>query len=355
MIRKETALSTAAADATVAIAMRDRRVGQEWFSKRYEPLVAPLGERGIALVGLYGADDHDHGKVFSRHFAFDHGSMRERIGDEGIVVVEAARCLTGGIAKKTPEVAALNPRGVREISMSKIAQYNVLRDAMGDAVPMTYLAVTGSDDIAAAIHALPGDRAVIKLDKGVNSNGILIGSKLEVLQGLAEFESRMKAGSEVVVQEYMPEASSRLALENAAIDETERQKLHDLRGSREIRVHTIDGEPFLVHGRAGTTEGPGMVNDKWIFLDQEAVPDSIMSLARRAASAIHDKASALDSYLAVDITPDGTRIGEVNGRQPQPIMQSGESASADTAHTMWVDALATKLAMMAKRNKSTGR
>lgn len=351
MINQEPPLIHSDADATAAIAARDRRVVQEWFAIRYGPLVAPLGARGIALVGLYGAEDHVGGKKFSRHFVFDGMTMRERSGDEGLVVVDAARCLTGGIARKTPEVAALNPLAVREIVMSKMAQYNVLREAMGGAVPLTYAAVAGSEDVRAAIHALPGNKAVVKLDKGANSNGVLMGDKQHILRDLAELEVRIKPGSLVIVQEYMPEVTSLFALDDAAVDEAERQKLEDLRGSREIRVHTIDGEPFLVHGRAGSADGHGMVNDKWVFIDQEAVPDDVLSLARRAASTIHKESGSPDSYLAVDITPDGTRIVEVNGRQPQPIMLTGESVNADKAHALWIDALATKLATMAKRNQ----
>ena len=97
-------------DPVAAIALNAKLEGNASFYEKYLPVANLLRSQGITLVALHGKNDHSQGREFSAFYEFGGEGMVKRQSD---ITVDAARDLTGGIARYT-DVAALNARNTRD-------------------------------------------------------------------------------------------------------------------------------------------------------------------------------------------------------------------------------------------------
>ncbi len=339
---------------TVAIAQkRTFGVEDEKFYERHAPLVNRLALYGVQGVALRGAEDRDHDRLFSTHYQFDdRDSALNKVSEP--LQVHAAFDLTGGIARYTPAVAALNPLGVREVALSKQLQYDTLSTELGEAVPTTVTTGVSKEEVTDALEAFDKETVIVKPTPDLEKKyGMLIGSKSDITSKLDDFISGLGPKvNHVLVQEYMPEVESTFADGIRYFDDTERA-IADARPhlGRELRVHTIDTRPVLVTGRVGLNAVSRSLDDEWVHLDADSIPSHIHSLAATASKLIQNSAQAQDSYLAVDLTPDGRRIIEVNGRNIGTMRANSDRKGSLRAHDVITDELAQKLANMARNNR----
>lgn len=332
---------------TVAIAHARSFEGNGRFFENHAPLAQQLGERGVRAVALSGARDRQGGRSFGRYYDFD-TDMNDMTLRESSITVDAAYDLTGGIARYTPEVAALNPLGVRDIVALKIRQYEVLRD-LGDSVPYTVEATASKCAVSDALDMLATSEVVVKAERDYDKKrGVLLGTKSHVYAQLESFLGDMNPEKDtVVVQEYMPETTADFAAGIILSDAIERSIADERSGDRrEIRAHVFDGAPVLITGRVGLDPEHKSPRDKWVFFDQDSVPAHVYELARTAATAIHNAGAASHSYMVVDLTPDGNRIGEVNGRMIGSMRANAERPAAQRAHEHITNELARTLTVM---------
>jgi len=339
---------------TVAIAeKRTFGVDDKKIAERHTPLVNQLAEYGVKGIALSGAVDRDHDKMFNKYFDF---STKDFTLNEYTqpIEVHAALDITGGIARYTPEVAALNPLGVREIVLSKQLQFDTLHSSVGEAMPVTVTVAVEKQEVAEALGQLNGEKVIIKPTPDLSKKyGMLVGSADSVLSQLDDYISTLGPNvKNLLIQEYMPEINSNFADGIRYFDNTE-QDIADARPKlgRELRVHTIDGRPILVTGRVGLDAANRSPEDEWVHLDPNSIPDYVHDLARTASTLIQQTAEATDSYLAVDLTPDGKRIVEVNGRNIGTMRTHSERKGAQRANKIITSELAQKLANMAHNNR----
>lgn len=339
---------------TVAIAHARKFENNEKFIERHAAIALKIAHYGANAIALNGAKDRTEGNSFSRFYTFD-ANTDTLLENNELVHVNSALDITGGIARYTPEVAALNPLGVREIALSKQAQFDTLRGELGDAISETMTVQATKEDIQAALDSIDSEELIIKANTDVEKkHSMLVGDKNTISQQLDMFLDGMDPEKDsVIIQEYMPEVQGAFADGIKYFDDTEQTiAVARKKENREIRVHTIDGRPVLVTGRAGLDPVHKSPEDEWVFFDRETIPQRILDFASTAALLIQSKAEAIESYLAVDLTPDGSRIVEVNGRNIGGMRSSTSRLGEQDAHEIITDALAQKLTTMATRERS---
>lgn len=338
------------AEPVVAIAQK-RSFEPSESLKKFEtaraPLLQALAERAVRGVYISGAEHRTSDDSVERYYEADFSPKEEQL------TINAALDLTGGIARYMPGVRALNPLGVRELAMSKHRQYPVLAAALGDAVPETLVTTAARSEVVAAIEATRADKIILKASIDVNKkHPMLVGNKAEIFKQLDTLLMSVDPVRDMlVVQEYIEEAQADFAKGIRFFDDNEKAKAADGKFGRELRVHMIDDQPALVVGRVGLDPQNKSPEDAWVFLDQDSVPSHVHDLAAAAVRAIAREANATDSYLAVDLTPDGKRLIEVNGRIIGAHRASADRAGQQAAHTVMTGAIADKLASMAYKRK----
>jgi hypothetical protein len=338
---------------TIAVAQARSFDENERFVKRHQPLAVQLARRGARLIALNGAKDRLEGDAFSRFYSFEGDELAQH---DSTTRVDAAFDLSGGIARYTHAVPALNPEKLRDTASSKFSQYEALK-TLGEQVPETLLAAPLSASVEDAMDRMQADRFILKDNNSANlKRGMLLGTKDEIRSHLNEYLEKMNPGKDsVVIQEYMHEVFSDFADGITPVDEAEREIVAASRGlARELRVHTIDGTPLLVTGRSGLDAQKRSPLDEWVHIHQETVPQAITTLAAKASRLMMAHANARDAYLAIDITPDGSRIVEVNGRNIGTMSYDAARPASKVAHEKTTHALADKLMAMAHRKKEEG-
>lgn len=325
---------------TIALASRRDYTGRgvDTFRTRRLPLQSALADRGFRMIVLDGAKDHVEGGVFSRHYIFDDKEV-EQI--ETAVSPLAGLDLSGGLAKlQLQNLPALNPISVRELGKSKSRQYELL----GDLMPASVEAKSSVTAIHDAIESIASERVVVKsnFDPG-KTLPVIIGARHGIRERINAFVSLASPNSDVLVQEYMPEVEGGFHPE-LVFNDDESALRKQLGGRGEVRMHYIDGQLIASHARQDT-EG----TDKWLFFDQSSLPQTMKNIGNRAASLFFEKTHEPDIYLAVDVTPDGSRIVEVNTRNPGVMMPQPNRPGEQLVHEQTTGAIADKLVSMANR------
>jgi len=337
---------------TIAVSHARSFNDNERFLERHVPLAGEVAKYGANLIALNGAKDRDGGKSFSSYYSFDSAGSGLTRHDES-VQVDSALDLTGGIARYTPAISALNPIGVREIVRSKQSQYDTLKD-LGDHVPFTAIVPATSEAVVDALDSIESKRIIIKPDLDPDKvKPMIVGTKSEILHSLDQYLSHMNPEKDLlVVQEYVEEVRSDFDPAFRFINEQEREIANSAKDlNRELRVHVMDGKPILTTARVGLDPSSRLPRDEWVHVDQDTVPEHVLDLASAAARTIMREANEDDAFLAVDLTPDGTKIVEVNGRNIGTMsVEEGRPASR-YAHDVTTTEIAAKLVSMANKNR----
>lgn len=332
----------------IAVAQARSFDNNERFLKRHQPLAAQLATRGATLIALNGAKDRFEENTFSRFYSFEDDGLTRH---ESALHVDSAFDLSGGVARYVHSVPALNPERLRDIASSKYAQYEALRP-LGDHIPETRLSTASSDSVEEAMEQMQANKLILKDNNSANlKRGMLIGTKDEIRAGLETYLTKTNPEKDtVVLQEYMPEVFSDFADGIIPVDDIEQEVVDASHGlARELRVHTIDGTPLLVTGRSGLDAQNRSPFDEWVHIDQESVPKTITDLASKAAQLMMMHAGARDAYLAIDLTPDGSRVVEVNGRNIGTMSYDESRPASRYAQEKTTNGIADKLVSMAHR------
>lgn len=337
---------------TIAVAHSRSFENNEYFLERHLPLANEVAKHGANLIALNGAKDHVEGGEFSKYYSFDSGAVDLTVNDSPIRV-DSAYDLTGGIARYVPDVASLNPLGVREIVLSKQTQYDVLK-SLGEHAPITTMVPATSENIKQALELFQIQRIIIKPDLDPNKQKpMIVGTKDEILASLDEYLSHMNPEKDkLVVQEYVEEVRAAFDPSLQFADDQERAIADAAKDfNRELRVHVMDGRPIFTTARVGLDPSSRVPHDKWVHVEQESVPEHVLDLASAAARTIMREAKEEDAFLAVDLTPDGNKIVEVNGRNIGTMSIRPDRPASNLAHEVTTSEIATKLVSMAGKNR----
>lgn len=323
------------------------------FTERRTPLMHVIGEFGAKAVALNGVKDYNPEQdVFGRYFVVNPPTGLLKPVDDS-VRVGSALDLTGGIAKlSNTNTLALNPLGVRELGKSKFAQANALREGLGEAIPATVLSTGDFAGILGALEAIDAEvRAkcyVVKPDFDPGKRfRVLTGTKDEIESKLRDYLGSGAADKNFVVQEYMEGVDADFDPE-LKFPAAEQEIGRALDGRREVRMQFIDDKLISAFGRVGAARAEG---DEWLFFDPDSLPESARRLGERAVGLVRQTAGTVDSYIAVDTTPNFSHIIEVNTRNIGVIMPSDERYLMDLAHKLTTGSLASKLVEMSMRDR----
>lgn len=321
------------------------------FVARHLPLVDALAERGVATVALNGAKDYTEEKKFSKYYRFGAQVLRPVAAD---IIPDAAYDLTGGIARNVPDVAALNPQGIRDIVKSKETQYEALKSELQDYLAQTEVVPAEKPRLLEAISDIQSQQVHVKVS-GVDSKKYptLRGDKTDIAKRIDDYVRQVPPSQTVVVQEYLPEVKAPFHNEfrfSDATEQTHAEQWSEL--DRELRVHVIDETATTTHGRVGLDSEHGSPHDEWVYFSPESVPRHVTELAVTAAKLLRMTTGESNSYLAVDLTPDGSKIIEINGRNIGTMRSNAERPGAQYTHEVVTNALADKLTNMVQRKVS---
>ncbi len=313
---------------------------REIFFERRLPLARAVGERGARLVGLDGAEGRAGPEgMFKRIYTFDTGGFVER---GGFTWVSSGLDATGGLARFTPEVPALNPMAVRAFGRHESTQAQLLRPVLGEAVPAGFLASPDEESIIDALDRVGSEKFVIKADFDPNlRRPWLVGSRADIEEQAGRFLKDNDGIGNLFVQEFMPEAEAPFNpdLDFSALEKSIQEANP---GERKLRLYFVDGKLVTSFGRT---------SNEWVFFDPDSLPEPAANLGRAAANLIISTAGARDSLMAIDLTPDGQRLISVNTRNPGVMMPSQDRPAAQHAHETTTDAVADKLVAMANRER----
>lgn len=331
----------------VAVSSNTKKLaGESTIYTAYAPLADELQARGVMPVALHGKNEHSKDNEFTGYYTFGENGLERQDAE---IAVDAARDLTGGIARYTT-VAALNPANTRGAVASKKTQIDILRSADVSVTPQTYF-VEPEDDIAIAdaLTSIKGDKVIIKPEISQAGINVISGTKSDVASRISEYRDGKRTGSGLMlVQQYIPDIQSPFPSQLTFMP-GEADKV-SLIANNEIRVHVIDEEPVLFHGKTSIKGNESDYNDsQLVFFDQDNWPPHVYDLAKTVAKAFRAHTQDSDSYLAVDFTPGGQMVTEVNGKNPVTIRPRNASEAGYETHVIWKDMLANKLAAMANR------
>lgn len=324
--------------------------GRPEFVDRHAPLMRAIGDRGFRAVALDGARDKDGEGGFSRFYVSEEGLLVPR---DGSVRVDAAYDLSGGVGRQVPEVLALNPRSIRDLASSKAAHSEVLRLDLGDVIPQSVSRPATKEAIENGLDEIEADEVIVKANRDPHKkHPMLIGTKDAVRGRIDDLLQTTKPIDLILIQEYMPEVNGGFASDLQYADATEKEFAASKKeGAKEVRVRVIDEEPVAVMGRAGLNVDDRQ-QDKWVHFAPESVPSHIPALGVAVAKVLRAKAGVEDSDLGVDLTPDGLRFIEANGRNIGTMRPDAERPAAQRIHEIVTNALADKLTAMAVRKRS---
>lgn len=330
----------------VAISSNSKLEGGSLVYRKYAPLATELRSRGVRAIGLHGKSDYVSGCEFSAYYEFAGEGFVKRNDTIG---VDATRDLTGGIARYT-NVAALNPQATRDAVSSKKTQIDILRQSGLDLMPQTFF-VESDDDVAIAdaLTAIEGDKVILKPEISQAGLNVISGTKSEVAARIGEYRASKRQGSGLMlVQKYMPDIKEPFSADLRFMP-NEADNVSDI-ANNEIRVHVVDEEPVLFHGKTSIKGSEYDYHDsQLVFFDQDYWPPHVYELARTAARAFRVYTGDKDSYLTFDFTPSGRMMSEVNGKNPVAIAEREPDEAGYETHVIWKDMLAGKLASIAKR------
>lgn len=320
------------------------------FFDRRQHLAYALRERGASPIVLEGSRNRlGRLGLFSSFYEFGDNSLIPRTN--GVIAVSSALDLTGGVGKFVPGMPSLNPESVRRLGKSKALQAEVLRPVVGEAVPESILVSNPTlETVLDAIAEIHTSSVVVKPDftPGKKIEPI-IGTKSDVAARLPGYIDMLPPSIDLLVQEYMQEVEGPF---HSSLDFSTKES--DIKSAysgerNEIRMYFVDGKLVTSYGRLDAKDAGFRV-----FYDPASLPEHAVELGHRAASALTQKNGSLDSHLAVDVTPDGKRIIEVNARDIEVVLPNPErpfqmqahhsmtSAQADTSLWLWLTVIIEK-------------
>jgi hypothetical protein len=316
------------------------------FFERRQYLAGALRDREARPIVLQGAEARlGRLGLFSAFYAFGEEGL---IPKKGIIQVSSALDLTGGVCTSVKGIPSLNPESIRRFGKSKKLQMDVLRPILGEAVPESIFIprpdLPGVLDAISEIHA---SSVTVKPDFDPDKKvKPLTGSKRDVSMQLPDYLRTFPENRAVLVQEFIEEV--RLPLQTSLEFPTnERERLEASNGAyNEIRMYFADGQLVVPYGRSDTN---GV--DQWVFPNPASLPERAVELGRKVAETLQREAGTEDSHIAVDITPDGERIIEVNTRDIGVILPSKVRPLQQRAHELITASQANKLVTMAHRAK----
>lgn len=228
----------------------------------------------------------------------------------------------------------LNVPEVRKLALDKW-QANALFAEVGVAKQFAELraydessATTDTDPrkrIDAALDAIDSDQVVIKPRKGMQSQGIVFGSKSEVANMYANND--IANGEDWVVEERL---HFRPWLPLRGEDDEQQAKLdiaNRTGAAKELRTYSfgrVNNVPILDFVARVASSGDHLGNDDWVYIDPDSVPHEVIGQATQIFQAVENRTSAPEVHVVTDTVfaerYDGSVVTvqqEINASRPQ--------------------------------------
>ncbi len=246
----------------------------------------------------------------------------DRIGTASISAFRTTTPLP--ISEVIDGIPQLNHRDVKKLANKSPANRLLARLGLGKG----YVDLANYDnDFGQALLGADFDHLVIKPEDGKQSSNIHIGTKPELLKAInsGEIDTTMTW----VIEEELDTTGSLPGLRG---ENDEQQRLLDAANSnnvpKELRIYTF-GRQNGVLAEEGVVRAAGkderkLGNDKWIFVDQESLPDEVLLKTEKIEAIFREESGQPEIHIAVDwVFANVAGKGkiwvpmEVNGREPE--------------------------------------
>lgn len=313
-------------------------------------LALALYERGVEPVFSRGPDAYDfvRGEAAILRPAIEMTGNGYKVtatpASVAVGSIHAIRNITRTLGNGAPE---LNHPIVRETARDKLAT-NAILDTIG--LSKAYAAWDKDMPIDLALDGVPADRVVLKPRKGMRSRDIRFGTKAEIAR-IANAEIP-EDGTEWIIEE---EVGFTPPLELRGLDAGQQELIdtvNDRRMPKELRAYSFGrdeaGDSVTMYVlRAAQLVTSHLSDDKWVFIDQDSVPEVVREKTESVLMAFEQATGVREMHVAVDwglVTRQGQSEPEylpteVNGTEPQLIYRSDHPEVAAQQAGMLADQL----------------
>jgi hypothetical protein len=281
------------------------------------------------------------------HYDVDGQVTLERLGDQPLDTFDVMRNIV--TPKKVDEwLTQLNPYSLRMIGRNKfdVANTFLIPNSAYDRRISFIDADASVATIDEHIAVLPGKLVVAKPNHGSRSNGIIVGTKVEVAKAIAETHVPY------LVEEKLDFSAP--IRDVKAVNEHEQHRLDEanLQGvNKELRLYYFgqgewDGVVRVAHQGAVDFRA-----DEWLYIDTDTIPSELIAKGNRIVADLAKNINTADIHIALDWVFASSashpephwQIMEMNTGEPQLVQPSEHYATGTRQHRK----LATQIARIA--------
>jgi hypothetical protein len=289
--------------------------------RKWEPTIYSLLSYSAQPVLINEGTQYDENGWFDSGLALD-GNNRQN----ELVKPDVIRDYTGRFpGHKT--LRSLNERAVLDIVTHKAATYALFDEASRGV--FIQLDLIDHSDIGEALHSIPGQKVVLKPDKGLSSEGVVILSKHQ-----AQADSAQYRGKGYILQQHMPgELGDEIMGLIRGIDESEQSRVK-LDAEHELRFFMtgLDDQNMVPVLRQTEQTAKDKIISYYIYLDPDTVPQTVFEFGKKVMSTIKVASNTDEIFLAVDCIfneqTGSLALREANGKEPgMPKMEDQQTIS----------------------------
>ncbi len=296
-------------------------------------LIDQIRQNGVDVAVTRGVSKFDEqnaavSDVLRPEYSSDTKVVLHSLGQLGLDQFDVVRNIVRAVRTDTT-TPFLNPNSIRDLARDKhTVMSTVLRPAGVDGRNAVFLdGETSNTDAIARIDSLHGDTVVAKPNGGQRSRGVIVGSKADVINALRDIPEPY------IVEEKLDFSHAFPSIR--AINESEQARLDLANGSgvnKEVRRYYFGNGVWDTVGRVAQVGETDFATDKWLYLDEDSIPDDILrgdaEVVSRLSSIVgHDEFNiALDwVYASSASRPEPSwQAMELNAAEPQ-LIQIGEN------------------------------
>lgn len=277
--------------------------GVERAVRKWQPLIDEIHLLGATAVLINEGASQEPGQVFGS--GTDLNTSKPLLG----VRVDSIRDFTSRLKfADTEPIPTLNMQSIVNLAGNKANFYPMFPEYTAYTI---VLRPEDATQIEQALHAIPGEFAVVKPARGRGGVGVVQGAKAELIGAVS---SILELPETVIIQERLDTSQMSLVIKPA--NEEEVRKLQAADGSRELRLFCSNSELYPVLRATSSREQESY----YVYVDPETVPESAFNLGRFVINKLLVTTNETEIFCAIDLFYDAAQgtwvIGEVNAKEP---------------------------------------
>lgn len=307
-------------------------------------LIEEVRKRGVDMLVVRGADSIDeigetaHNVIRPEYSADLKEVTIHQIGTRALESFDMMRSI---VARKSVDhiLPVLNPTALRILTADKFRTADELLGPIG-LFDRQIAQVRDFDDIENALDSVQGATLVAKPNNGLRSIGVVVGSRNDVRQALADADVDYVVEERLNFSPPLPMIRGEDDIQQARLDSANQDGVN-----KEVRLYSFGEQRWHAVGRIAKPGETDFRDDKWLYIDQDSVPVELLE----AGEAVLDKAGELtgtsDVNVGIDFVYASTdaddeprwRVMEVNSGEPQLVQLHEHEKIGRWHHEMLAD------------------